>query len=122
MGPSGGGEGGEGAGGRQWALIWHRAGSPACGDGKPDPQRQREAGAGRPGAGERGQARQCRTADHQGDWCVGEGRRGRARSLDHGSAGSAVLFCSELLGGCTLPALLTPAVRLSELRLQKLAP
>ena len=75
--------------------LWGRAGG---GGGKQDQQRQRETGAGRPGAGERGQARQCRTADHQGDWCVGEGRWGRARSLDHGSAGSAALFCSELLG------------------------
>lgn len=92
--------------------------------GKQDQRCQREMGAGRQGAGDGSQGRQCRRADHQGKWCAGEGRWGRARILDTGLQGalSSLLWAPGLGEGRFLPALLTPAVRRTELRLQKLVP
>lgn len=82
---------------------------------KQDQRCQREMGAGRQGAGERSQGRQCRTADHQGKWCAGEGRWDRACILDTGLQGalSSLLWAPGWGQGRFLPALLTPAVRRS---------
>ena len=105
-----------------WELSL--CGQAGGGGGRQDQRCQREMGAGRQGAGERSQGRQRQTADHQGKWCAGEGRWGRARILDTGLQGalSSLLWAPGRGQGRFLPALLTPALQRSELRLQRLAP
>lgn len=119
----GSGGGGDGAGGWQWAergaLAWHR-------------RRGREAGPAASEADGRGEAG-CRREESgetvPDSWPPREvvrrrGRWGRARILDTGLQGarSSLLWAPGRGQGRFLPALLTPAVRLSELRLQKLVP